>query len=392
MNKKRCFAFFSTLINDPWGGCEDLWYKTALRALKDHHKVIVVVFKHDETPSHILKLIQNGADIFYFERRHAHLTLKKRIRNRYFPFYNQRKTLKKIEAILNEYSSVSILISQAGSSDFSYNYLDGLGEWLLRTKHPFDVVVHNVPDLGFLLQPETIEKQRKVFEKARFLCYVSRRNLESSERYFAQKLSNSLVVNNPLNFEQLPDHLPFPPLDGPILFAEVAALRCTHKGQDILLQVLGNERWKNRNWKLNLYGGGNDGEYLKKLVKFYGLEDRVFFKGHVSDIKTVWQNNHIHVLPSLGEGTPLALIESMLCARPAITTDVGGNTEYCTHMESGFIACYPTLNGLTEVMELAWENRPKWAQMGIEARKAILDKYDLDAVNTLYKILMGIPS
>ena len=38
--------------------------------------------------------------------------------------------------------------------------------------------------------------------------------------------------------------------------------------------------------------------------------------------------NHLLVLPSRAEGTPIALVEAMICARPAVVTDVGGNVEW----------------------------------------------------------------
>jgi glycosyltransferase involved in cell wall biosynthesis len=54
----------------------------------------------------------------------------------------------------------------------------------------------------------------------------------------------------------------------------------------------------------------------------------VEFLGHVPDIRTVWEQAHIAVLPSRGgEGLPLSLLEAAACGRPIVATDVPGSRE-----------------------------------------------------------------
>ena len=61
----------------------------------------------------------------------------------------------------------------------------------------------------------------------------------------------------------------------------------------------------------------------------------VHFRGHVNDIRAIWEQNHLLVLPSRYEGLPLALVEAMWCGRPAVVTDVGGNAELCVGKRNG---------------------------------------------------------
>jgi glycosyltransferase involved in cell wall biosynthesis len=49
--------------------------------------------------------------------------------------------------------------------------------------------------------------------------------------------------------------------------------------------------------------------------------------GQVADIRTVWAQAHIAVLPSRREGLPISLIEAAACGRPLIATDVPGCRE-----------------------------------------------------------------
>jgi glycosyltransferase involved in cell wall biosynthesis len=53
----------------------------------------------------------------------------------------------------------------------------------------------------------------------------------------------------------------------------------------------------------------------------------VEFLGHVADIRTVWAQAQIAVLPSRREGLPLSLLEAAACGRPLVATDVPGCRE-----------------------------------------------------------------
>ena len=49
--------------------------------------------------------------------------------------------------------------------------------------------------------------------------------------------------------------------------------------------------------------------------------------GHVDDIRNVWTQAHVAVLPSRREGLPKSLLEAAACGRPLIATDVPGCRE-----------------------------------------------------------------
>jgi glycosyltransferase involved in cell wall biosynthesis len=89
--------------------------------------------------------------------------------------------------------------------------------------------------------------------------------------------------------------------------------------------------------------------------------------GFVDDIEQLWSCYHALVLPSRFEGMPLALVEAMLCGRPCIVTDVGGNPELVRDGVNGFLAKAPTVEFLDEAMNRAWENRHRLREMGQRA-------------------------
>jgi glycosyltransferase involved in cell wall biosynthesis len=164
--------------------------------------------------------------------------------------------------------------------------------------------------------------------------------------------------------------VPWPVETGIWRLACVARLDPSAKGQDLLLQVLGHSRWRERPVEVNLFGTGPWEVGLNKLADFLRLKS-VRFHGHVDDVSSIWAGNHILVLPSRFEGLPLALVEAMWCGRPAIVTNVAGNAELCADGETGFVAAAPAVELLGQTLEVAWEHRHKWSQMGVAARARV---------------------
>jgi glycosyltransferase involved in cell wall biosynthesis len=198
---------------------------------------------------------------------------------------------------------------------------------------------------------------------------VSARNKESVERALITQLKNSLLIQNPLK-AGLEDCINFP-LNSCVMFACVARLDTQYKGQDVLLKVLSSTKWLNRDWKLSLFGTGKDQNFLYRLIKLYGLEDKVLICGFATDLNELWRNHHMLILPSLSEGTPLALIEASYCGRPAIVTDVGGNTELTIDCETGFVAAACSEKYLDEALEKAWLSQASWKKLGENANRRV---------------------
>ena len=170
--------------------------------------------------------------------------------------------------------------------------------------------------------------------------------------------------------------------------AHVARLEAGFKGQDVLLQVLGGDDWRRRQWLLRFYGAGADRPFLERLAKYCGIADRIEFCGHVGDIRSIWADNHLLVLPSRSEGTPLSLVEAMICGRPSVVTDVGGNLEWIDEPSTGFIADSPSRRALGNALERAWTAQQFWEEMGQRAHGVAMSKIDPNPAETLLSLLI----
>jgi glycosyltransferase involved in cell wall biosynthesis len=205
---------------------------------------------------------------------------------------------------------------------------------------------------------------------ARAAFFVSKRNVQLFETQLGISLPNASIVQNPFQVPWDVD-VSWPAEDPNWQLASVGRLEPVIKSQDLLFNALARQRWRERNWHLNLYGSGNGERSLRRLSKNLQLEGRITFHGHVPDVAGIWADNHILLLPSRWEGLPLALVEAMLCARTAVVSDVAGNVEIVEDNSTGFVAAAPTVDFVDSALERAWQRRLEWKTIGLAAAKAI---------------------
>jgi glycosyltransferase involved in cell wall biosynthesis len=163
------------------------------------------------------------------------------------------------------------------------------------------------------------------------------------------------------------------------------------KGQDLLLRTLASTEWRDLPIELNLFGAGPYELALRRMTGLLELPN-VHFRGHVTDVASIWEKNHLLVLPSRYEGLPLALVEAMWCARPAVVTDVGGNAELCIDDETGFVARSATLSSFSDALQRAWNRRREWPHLGRAARRRVENVVPKDPVACFCEQLKGCVS
>jgi len=116
------------------------------------------------------------------------------------------------------------------------------------------------------------------------------------------------------------------------------------------------------------------------MIEMFGLNDIVIFEGHSKDVASIWIKHHAMILPSRFEGTPLSIIEAMICGRPVVATKVAGIPEIVDDGISGFLADAPSPELLDIAMERFWSNRESLKKMGLNAGERILLKIPSDPV------------
>ena len=79
----------------------------------------------------------------------------------------------------------------------------------------------------------------------------------------------------------------------------------------------------------------------KSYIKWHGARQNMV---------SVWQENHIALLPSYREGLPKALLEAAACGRAMIAADVPGCREICYDSHNGFLVPAREVSSLAEAM------------------------------------------
>ncbi len=364
----------------PWGGSEELWSRTAELALERGHRVALVTYRWPDVHQRIRGLRERGARSFWMNRADYWLSdrlplgrLKQNYERYIYPW-----------GLVARWKPDLVCISQG--TTFSHFECRPMVRFVTELRAPYVVISQqNREDIGLYNEAQRHEAIA-YFRRARRVAFVAEHNLRVAERQLAADLPNACVVRNPVNLRDF-DPVPWP-RSGPVRMAQVARIEAHVKGQDVLLQVLGGDDWRRRHWLLRFYGTGPDRPFLERLAQKCGIADRIEFCGHIGDVRSIWADNHLFVLPSRFEGTPLSLVEAMICGRPSVVTDVGGNLEWIDEPATGFIAEAPSPRALGHALERAWMAQEFWEEMGRTAHQVALSRIDPNPAETLLSLLI----
>ncbi|MEW6202600.1 MAG: glycosyltransferase family 4 protein, partial [bacterium] len=109
------------------------------------------------------------------------------------------------------------------------------------------------------------------------------------------------------------------------------------KGHKYLIQAMKLLKDKGLEPKLVVLGDGTLRKGLQTLAGDSGLSDNIFFIGYRDDVHSVISDSDIFVLPTLGEGFGLAILEAMACGKPVISTNIMCVPEVVADGESGIL-------------------------------------------------------
>ena len=128
-------------------------------------------------------------------------------------------------------------------------------------------------------------------------------------------------------------------------FCVVAARVSDEKGARILAQALALvQRRSQHQFTVDWIGPANNNdievEATNTILKNNNMSAVWTWRGHEKDIGGCYEKYDALICPSLHEGVPNVLCESMACALPAIATNVGDNAHILETNESGLV-CAP---------------------------------------------------
>lgn len=124
-------------------------------------------------------------------------------------------------------------------------------------------------------------------------------------------------------------------------------------------------------YKLTIYGKGNEEVSLKEFAKKLNLQDRVEFPGNIQNLAEKMERNSLFVLSSDFEGMPNALMEAMALGLPCISTDCpcGGARFLIDDGVNGLLVPVGDAEEMSKAMRRLLENQEYANRLGNEAAK-----------------------
>jgi len=137
------------------------------------------------------------------------------------------------------------------------------------------------------------------------------------------------------------------------------------KGQQYLIEAMGNILKKRPDIMCYIGGTGPLKDTLQAHIDAIHCNENIKMIGFVpDDLMVMWINAaDFFVLPSLGEGNPTVMFETLGCGKPFVSTKVGGVPEVITSDEYGLLVNPADTKDLEEKILTALDR--KWDQKAI---------------------------
>ncbi len=362
----------------PWGGSEELWWRAARLLQEQGHKILVNYKWWPEKARQLVQIEEHGGEVWSRDQPIGFFDARKESLKRLFSNNGSTKSW------LEQTQPEMVLVTLGYHPDQI-----PVADECLKHGIPYAINVQCASNF-FFIHSDLLEKYRRWYQGAEKVFFVSAENQHKLETNIAAQLDNAEIVANPFNvdYESNPQ---WPESDQVYRIACVGRIHFQSKGQDLIVDVMKQAKWRKRKIEITFYGHdqGNQ-KQLEDLILMHKLQDQLKFGGFKEKVEDIWAENHALLLPSRYEGAPLVVIEAMLCNRVSISTDIGRNRELIDEGETGFIADGAIASLLDETLEKAWEERENWHAMGQIAGQHIRQRYPSDPIQEFADCIKSI--
>lgn len=147
---------------------------------------------------------------------------------------------------------------------------------------------------------------------------------------------------------------------------------------------------------LVLVGEGPDRAVLQHQARAAGVQDRVIFLGHRTDIPNLLACCDVFVLPSLAEGLPLSILEAMAAGKPVVASAIGGNSEVVIDGETGLLVPPGEPLALACAIRKLLMDTTLAVRLGASGRHRVRENYSAENMvrqtTEAYEAALGLPA
>jgi len=162
------------------------------------------------------------------------------------------------------------------------------------------------------------------------------------------------------------------------------------KGVDYLVRAGERIIKENNNVLFLLVGSPKyNREFSKKLIEYVkhnNLNGNIKFTGFIpyEDLKVLYSVCDVFVLPSFGEGDPIALKEALASGKPLVGSNIGGISVQIKHGWNGYLVEPGNEKQLAEKIFYLIEDREVRKRMGRNSRKLAEEEFDWSIITKKY--------
>ncbi|MFI8191609.1 glycosyltransferase [Streptomyces sp. NPDC085946] len=122
----------------------------------------------------------------------------------------------------------------------------------------------------------------------------------------------------------LPNSVPdpvLPPADGTAKLVVAAGRLVRVKRYDLLIEAFAAVAAEHPDWRLRIYGKGEEHDRLRALIERLGLSGHAFLMGAAAPMEAEWVKGSIGAATSDFEPFGMTIVEAMRCGLPVVSTD-----------------------------------------------------------------------
>jgi glycosyltransferase involved in cell wall biosynthesis len=157
------------------------------------------------------------------------------------------------------------------------------------------------------------------------------------------------LLYNPVQLDRIREHLPASAPSDVHQFICAGRLH-SQKGYARLISALADATFAFE-WRLDIWGNGDERDNLQTLIQKKGLDHRVFLRGFTDQPWPEMAQADAFLLPSLYEGLPNVALESLAVGTPVIAMNsAGGIAEIASAASPGHVVVCPNMNDFIHTM------------------------------------------
>ena len=318
--------------------------------------------------------LSNTIKVVHFDinfDRHYNLSMRRKLVLHYQKMRQYQKALHNYLSTNN----VDICISLFGKEiDFIAKMNDQslkVGEIHFAKNYHYQFAVAN--DKGWLYRIVGIVRTKQIEYRTKRLKKIIVLT-KADENHWLKSHTNILQVYNPVQRLDL--------AKAPLKAKRVIAIGRldAQKGFDVLITIWSKLSLQYSNWVLDIFGSGEQYDYLQDLIIDHQLEDRVFLRGSSQHITKELVSSSLLLMTSKYEGFGLVLLEAMACGLPCIAFDCNhGPREIIIDGSNGFLIPNNDIEMFTSKLSLLLEDFDLRVKFGNQAR-ITTERFSLDRI------------